>query len=71
MHLSGVRDILGQEKDERKEGSDASPKQTCSKSRREMSCVSARSDPTKYILISVMARVMHCWNRNKYTSASL
>ena len=35
-------------------------KDTCSKSRHEMSCMSAWSEPTKYILINVMAHIIHC-----------
>ena len=34
-------------------------KGTRSNNRRETSCVSARSETTKYILMSVIARVMH------------
>jgi len=36
----------------------------------EMSAVRARREPTKDILIKVMARVIHCWNRSRYKSAS-
>lgn len=45
-------------------------RRTLSDIRLEMSDVSARRDPTKNILIKVIARVMHCWNRRRYTSAS-
>jgi len=31
----------------------------------EMSAVRARREPTKDILIKVMARVIHCWNRSR------
>ena len=44
---------------------------TFSDSRLETSAVRARKEPTKYILINVIARVIHCWNRRRYTSASL
>ena len=36
----------------------------------EMSAVRARREPTKDIFINVMARVIHCWNRSRYKSAS-
>lgn len=54
-----------------KEATDVSRIITFSDRRLETSAVSARKEPTKYILISVIARVMHCWNRRRYTSASL
>jgi hypothetical protein len=38
---------------------------TFSDSRFETSADKARREPTKYILMSVIARVMHCWNRNR------
>ena len=44
---------------------------TFSDSRRDTSAVSARNEPTKYILIKVIARVIHCWKRRRYISASL
>lgn len=35
------------------------------------SVVRALREPTKYILTSVIALVMHCWKRSRYISASL
>lgn len=38
---------------------------TFSESRFETSDVRARREPTKYILIRVMALVRHCWKRSR------
>jgi len=43
---------------------------TFSEIRRDTSAVDARRDATKCILISVIARIMHCSNRWRYISAS-
>lgn len=44
---------------------------TLSDIRFEMSVDRARNEPTKNILMRVIALVMHCWNLNKLISASL
>lgn len=62
MHLRGGRHVLdvGQNAHTYK-----TPGRTFSDIRFDTSAESALREPTKYIRIKVIARVMHCWNRNR------